>query len=125
MVSSRPSQIECKVTAPMSSPMALRVVATMQGESGWQLDWGQSSSAGKETWDTLWVLAGLSVDILMLNIVGVIVISAVDVAAEVLMLQSVTMSQMTMSSWFELVKFVSCIRGIAYESGQVEGHQSD
>jgi hypothetical protein len=29
--------------------MALRVMVTVQGESGWQLDWGQSGRAGEET----------------------------------------------------------------------------
>jgi hypothetical protein len=50
---------------------------------------------------------------LTLDIVGVVVILAVEVMAEVLMLQRVSVSWMTMSSWFEIVKFVSCIRGIA------------
>jgi hypothetical protein len=116
MVSSNLLQIEHNVTASMSSPMALRVVATMQGESGWQLDQGQSSSAGKETQDTLQVPTGLSVDILMLDIVGVIVILAVEVVAEVLMLQSVSVSQMATSSGLELVKLVGCIGRIAYKS---------
>jgi hypothetical protein len=87
MVLSSPSQIECKVTASMSSPMVLRVVATMCGESSWQLDQGQSGSVGEETQDTLQLVAGLSMDILMLDIVGVIVISVVEVVAEVLVLQ--------------------------------------
>jgi hypothetical protein len=87
--------------------MALRVVATIRGDSSWQLDWGQSDRAGEETQDTLWVLTGLSVDMLMLDIVGVIVISAVEVVAEILMLQRVSVSWMTMSSWPELMKLVS------------------
>jgi hypothetical protein len=115
MVSSRPSQIEHSITASMSSLMVLRVVATVQGESGWQLDWGQSGNTDEETQNTLQVLAGLLVDILTLDIVGVIVILAVEVAAEVLVLQRMSMSWMATSSWFELVKFVSGIGGIAYE----------
>jgi hypothetical protein len=125
MVLSNPSQIECNVTTSMSSLMALRVVATMQGESGWQLDQGQSGSAGEETWDTLRVLTGLSVDILTLDIVGVIVILAVEVMAEVLVLQRVSMSWMATSSRFELMEFVSGVERIVYEDLEFEGHQSD
>jgi hypothetical protein len=117
MVLSSPLQIEHKVMASMSSPMALRVVVTMWGESGWQLDQGQSGSTGKKTWDTLWVPTGLSVDILMLDIVGVIVILAVEVVAEILVLQRMSMSQMTMSSRFELIELVGGIGRIAYKSG--------
>jgi hypothetical protein len=47
---------------------------------------------GKETWDTLRLMAGLSMDILMLDIVGVIVVSAVEVAAVILMFQRVSVS---------------------------------
>jgi hypothetical protein len=50
---------------------------------------------------------------LMLDIVGVVVISAVEVAAVVLMLQRMSMSWMTASSWFELVIFMGCVRRIA------------
>jgi hypothetical protein len=82
IISSNPSQIECKVMVSMSSPMALRVVATVQGESGWQLDWGQSGSVGEETQDTLQLAAGSSVDRVMLDIV-VVVVLAEDVIAEV------------------------------------------
>jgi hypothetical protein len=82
MVLSNPSQIERSITASMLSPMVLRVVMTVQGESGWQLDWGQSGSMGKETRDTLQLLAGSSVDILMHCIV-VIVVLAEDVVAEI------------------------------------------
>jgi hypothetical protein len=78
---------------------------------------------GKETWDTLQVPAGLLVDILMLDIVGVVVILAVEVMAEVLMLQRVSMSWMTTSSGLELVIFVGCIRRIAYEGLYVKGSQ--
>jgi hypothetical protein len=49
MVLSNPSQIEHSITVSMSSLMVLRVMATVQGESGWQLDWGQSGSVGEET----------------------------------------------------------------------------
>jgi hypothetical protein len=82
MVSSSPSQIERSITVSMSSPMALRVMTTMQGESGWQLDQGQSGSTGKETQDTLQLVAGSSVDILMLDIV-VIVVLAEDIVTEI------------------------------------------
>jgi hypothetical protein len=75
-----------RVIASILSPMALSIVVTMRGDSSWQLDFRQMSNAGEETWDTLWLTAGLSVDILTLDIVGVIVILAVEVAAEVLML---------------------------------------
>jgi hypothetical protein len=95
----------------------------MQGDNGWELDWGQSGRAGKETQNTLWLMAGLLVDILMLDIVGVIVISAVDVAAEILVLQRVSVSWMTASSRFEIVNLVSCVRGIAYEGRQIKGCQ--
>jgi hypothetical protein len=54
----------------------------MWGESGWQLDQGQSGSVGEETQDTLQLLAGSSVDILTLDIV-VIVVLAEDVITEV------------------------------------------
>jgi hypothetical protein len=80
---------------------------------------------GKETWDTLWLGAGLSVDILTLDIVRVIVILAVEVAAEILMFQSVSMSRMTVSSRDELVKLVGGVRWIAYESGEIKGHQCE
>jgi hypothetical protein len=98
---------------------------TMWGESSWQLDWRQSGRVGEETWDTLQVLAGLSVDILTLDIVGVVVVPTVEVVAEILVFQRVSMSWMTMSSGFELVKFVSHVGRIVYKSTQVEGHQSD
>jgi hypothetical protein len=62
---------------------------------------------GEETCDTLWLMAGLSVDILVLDIVWVIVVLAVELAAEVLMLQRVSPSWMTGSSRDEIVKFVS------------------
>jgi hypothetical protein len=62
--------------------MVLRVVTTVQGDSGWQLDWGQSGSTGEETQDTLQLLADSSMDILMLDIV-VIVVLAEDVITEV------------------------------------------
>jgi hypothetical protein len=57
----------------------------------------------------------------MLDIVGVIVILAVEVVAEILVLQRMSMSQMTMSSWFELVELVGGVGRIAYEGSQVEG----
>jgi hypothetical protein len=61
-------------------------------------------------------VAGLSMDILTLDIVGVIVILAVEVMAEVLVFQRVCMSWMATSSWLELVKLVGHIGRIAYES---------
>jgi hypothetical protein len=64
-------------------------------------------------------------DILTLDIVGVIVVLTVEIIAEILMLKGVCVSQVTMSSWFELVELVSCVWGIAYESGQLKGHQND
>jgi hypothetical protein len=63
--------------------------------------------AGKETRNALQLTTGLSMDILMLDIVGVVVISAVEVMTEVLMFQRVSMSQMTASSRDEIVKLVS------------------
>jgi hypothetical protein len=68
----------------------------------------------------LQLAVGLSIDILMLNIVGVIVVSAVEVMAEILVLQGVGVSWMTMSPRLKLVKFVGHVRRIAYDSGQVE-----
>jgi hypothetical protein len=47
---------------------------------------------GEETQDTLQVPAGLLVDILMLDIVKVVVVSAVEVMAEILVLQRVSVS---------------------------------
>jgi hypothetical protein len=75
-----------RVIASISLPMALSVVVTVWGDSGWQFDFRQMGRAGKETQDTLWLMAGLSMDILMLDIVQVIVVSTVEVTAEVLML---------------------------------------
>jgi hypothetical protein len=69
MVSRSPSQIFCRVIALISSPMALRVVVTVQGDSGWQLDQGQTGKVGEEACDTLWLVAGLSMDTLMLDMV--------------------------------------------------------
>jgi hypothetical protein len=85
MVSRSPSQMPCRVIVSISLPMTLRVVVTVQGNSSGQFDWGQTGKAGEEACDTLWVMAGLSVDILMLDIVGVVVVSAVDVVAVILM----------------------------------------
>jgi hypothetical protein len=80
-----PLQILCRVMASTPLPMALRVVVTVRDDSSWQLDQGYMGKVGKETCDTLWVSAGLLVDILMLDIVGVVVILAVEVVVEVLM----------------------------------------
>jgi hypothetical protein len=116
MVSRSPSQIVRSITASMSSLMVLRVVATVRGESGWQLDWGQSGSVGEKTPDTLQLAAGSSMDILMLDIV-VIVVLAEDVVTEIGVFKSMCVCQMTMAAGFELVKFVGCIWGIANEGG--------
>jgi hypothetical protein len=45
--------------------------------------------------------------------VGVIVVSAVEVVAEILMFQRVSMSWMTVSSRGEYMKLVSCVRWVA------------
>jgi hypothetical protein len=71
----------------------------------------------------LWLAAGLSVDILLLDIVWVIVVLAVEVTAEVLVLQSVSVSWMTTSPQLELMEFVGCIGRMAYKCAQVEGSQ--
>jgi hypothetical protein len=55
-------------------------------------------------------------DILMLDIV-VIVVPAEDVITEVGVLKSMYVGQMATSPWFELVKLVSHVWGIADESG--------
>jgi hypothetical protein len=65
---------------------------TMQGDSSWQLDGGQMGKVGEEACDTLQLMAGLLMDILMLDMVWVIVVSAVEVTAEILMLQRVSPS---------------------------------
>jgi hypothetical protein len=101
-----------KVIASMSSLMALSIVVTVRGDSGWQLDFRQMGRVGEETWDTLWLMAGLSVDILTLDIVWVIVVLAVEVVAVILMFQRVSVSQMTASSRDEIVKLVGCVRWI-------------
>jgi hypothetical protein len=78
---------------------------------------------GEETHDTLRLMAGLLVDILMLDMVQVIVVLAVEAVTEVLMFQRVSPSQMTVSSRDEIVKFVSCVGWIVDEHSQVEGSQ--
>jgi hypothetical protein len=102
-----------RVIVSILSLMAFSIVMTVWGNSSWQLDFGQTGRVGEETRDTLWLLAGLSVDILMLDMVGVIVISAVEIAAEALMFQRVSVSWMTASSRDEIVKLVSCVRWVA------------
>jgi hypothetical protein len=113
MVLRRPLQMPHKVIVLMSSPMALRVVATVWGDSSWQLDQGQTGKAGEEAHNTLRLMAGLLVDILMLDISWVIVVSAIEVMAVILMLQRVSPSWMTVSSRNKIVKLVSCVGGIA------------
>jgi hypothetical protein len=93
----------------MSSLMALRVVATVRGDSSWELDFRQMGRAGKEVHNALGVSAW---DILMLDIAGVIVVLAVGVNAEVRMFQSMNVSQVAVSSRDEIVELVSCVRWI-------------
>jgi hypothetical protein len=71
--------------------------------------------AGKEAHDTLQLAAGLSMDILALDIVWVIVVSAIEVMAECVMLQRVSSSQMTASSRDKIVKLVSGVGELTYE----------
>jgi hypothetical protein len=99
--------------ALMSLLIALRVVVTMWGDSSWQFDFGQVGRVGEEAQDTLQLMAGLSVDILMLDIVWVIVVLAVEVVAEVLMFQRVSMSWMTVSSRDKIMKLVSGVWWVA------------
>jgi hypothetical protein len=42
-----------RVIVSISLLMALKVVVTVQGDSSWQLDWGQMGSVGKEACNTL------------------------------------------------------------------------
>jgi hypothetical protein len=95
-----------RVIALMSLPMALSIVVTVWGNSSWQFDFRQMGRVGEETWDTLQLMAGLSVDILMLDIVWVIVVSVVEVVAEILVLQRVSVSWMTASPWDKIVELV-------------------
>jgi hypothetical protein len=70
---------------------------------------------GKEAQDALEVLAEALVDILMLDMVGVIVVLAVGVNEEMIMFKSVSVSQMAASSRDKIVKLVSHIRWKVYE----------
>jgi hypothetical protein len=54
-------------------------------------------------------MAGLLMDILMLDMVWVVVVLAVEVTAEMLMFQRVSPSWMTVSFRDEIVKLVSCV----------------
>jgi hypothetical protein len=112
-----------KVVASMSSPMALRVVVTVWGDSGWQDDWREMGSAGDETRETLGTEAGSSVDKLMLDIVGVIVVLAEDVITEILVLERMGVHRMAAMAGFEFVKFVSGVRRVADKTGEVEWGQ--
>jgi hypothetical protein len=67
---------------------------------------------GEETQDTLQLVAGSSVDILMLDII-VIVVLTVDIVTEVGVFKSVGVSSVTVTAWFELVKLVGGIRRVA------------
>jgi hypothetical protein len=69
--------------------------------------------ADKEAWDTLWLAAGLVMDILTLDMVWVIVVLAVDINAEIRMLESMSMSQMAVSSRDKIVEFVGHIQQVA------------
>jgi hypothetical protein len=115
----------CRVIASISSLMVLRVVVTMWGDSSWQLEQGQMGKVGKETCNTLQLIAGLSMDILTLDMVWVIVILAVEVMAEVLMFQRVSVSWMTVSSRGKYVELVGCIRQVADQVFQFEGSQDE
>jgi hypothetical protein len=81
-------------------------------------------SVGKETRDTLGPEAGSSMDKLMLDIVVIVVLTE-DVVTEVGMFEKVAVSWVTAASWFELVEFVSGIRGVSNQSGKVERSQVD
>jgi hypothetical protein len=105
--------------------MVLSVVVTVCGDSSWQFDFGQMGRAGKETWDTLQLTAGLSMDILMLDMVWVVVVLAVEVKAVILMFQSMSMSQMTVSSRDKIVKLVSCVWWVADQIFQLERSQDE
>jgi hypothetical protein len=61
---------------------------------------------GEEAQDTLQLAAGLSVDILMLDMVWVIVVLAVDINVEIRMFERVSMSWMAVSSRDEIVELV-------------------
>jgi hypothetical protein len=115
----------CSVMASMSLLMALSIVVTVWGDSSWQPDFGQTGRVGEETWDTLQLMAGLLMDILMLDIVWVIVVSAVEVVAVVLMFQRVSVSQMTVSSRDEIVKLVGHVRWVVNQVLQFEGSQDE
>jgi hypothetical protein len=106
----------CRVMVLMSLLMALSVVVTMWGDSSCQLDFGQMGRAGEETQDALQLAAGLSMDILMLDMVWVIVVLAVEVVTEVLMFQRVSVSWMTVSSRDKIMKLVSGVGQIADQS---------
>jgi hypothetical protein len=80
---------------------------------------------GEEARDTLQLAAGLLVDILMLDISWVIVVSAVEVVAVILMLQSVSPSWMTASSRDKIMELVGCIGRIVDEGFQFERSQGE
>jgi hypothetical protein len=90
----------------ISSPMVLRVVVTVWGDSGWQFDFGQMGRVGEEPHNTLGVTVQ---DILMFDMAGVIVVLAVGVDAEVRMFQSMSMSWVAASSRDEIVELVGCV----------------
>jgi hypothetical protein len=125
MVSRSPVQMFCRVIVLISLLMALRVVVTVWGDSGWQLDRGQMGKVGEEACDALWLAAGLSMDILMLDMAWVIVVLVVEVAAEVLMFQRVSPSWMTASSRDKIVEFVSGVRQVPDQIFQFKGSQGE
>jgi hypothetical protein len=94
-----------------SSLMVLRVVVTMWGDSGWQLDLRYVGRVGKEARDTLWLVAGFVVDILMLDIIVVVLAEGID--TEIRMFERVSMSQIAASSRDEIVELVCCEQQVA------------
>jgi hypothetical protein len=105
--------------------MALRVVTTVWGDSSWQLDHGQVGRVGEETWGALRLAAGLFVDILMVDMVLVIVVSAVEVTAETMMFESVSVSWMAVHSREEIVKLVGCVWWVVNQTFQLERSQGE
>jgi hypothetical protein len=67
--------------------------------------------------------AGSSMDKLMLDIVGVVVVLAEDIVTKVLMLERVGVCRMAVTAQFEFVKFVSSVRRVADKTGEIEQGQ--
>jgi hypothetical protein len=70
-------------------------------------------------------MAGLSMDILTLDISGVIVVSTVEVLAIVLMFQRVSVSQMTVSSRDKIMELVCGVRWVMNQVFQFKGSQGE